>query len=313
MPASAIDDATWYYDTDYLGHPHLIAAGVLETDAGLLIVDPGPTTALETLTGKLAADGYTWDDVHALLLTHIHLDHAGATGSILKQAPHLDVYVHERGAPHMIRPERLLKSARRIYGDKMDTLWGDFLPVPEDAVHVLDGTETLTAGGRTLHVAYTPGHAQHHVSYLDPASGTAFIGDVGGMRVAGCEYIVPVMPPPDVDLAAWTESLATVRSWSPDRLFLTHCGPHTDVDHHLDVMVGRVAAFADAVRHTLDATGTTDDETLAQRFAEKELDRMRAVVDDEALQTAYERFGQPRDSWYGLARYWRKRAQAGSA
>jgi glyoxylase-like metal-dependent hydrolase (beta-lactamase superfamily II) len=312
MPTASIDDATWYYDTDYLGHPYLIAAGVLETDDGLLIVDPGPTTALQTLTEALHADGYDWDDVHALLLTHIHLDHAGATGSIVERAPHLKVYVHGRGAPHMIRPERLLNSARRIYGDEMDTLWGEFLPVPEDAVQTLDGNETLSLGGRTLEVAYTPGHAQHHVSYLDPASGTAFIGDVGGMRVTGCEYIVPVMPPPDVDLAAWSDSLATVREWAPTRIFTTHFGPHDDVAHHLDVMAGRLTNFADAVRHTLDATEHNDDEALAQRFAEKELDRMRATVEDEALRTAYARFGQPRDSWYGLARYWRKRAQAGS-
>ena len=308
MPTASIDATTWYYDTHYLGHPYLIAAGVLETDAGLLIVDPGPTTALDTLTDALAADGYSWDDVHALLLTHIHLDHAGAAGSILERAPHLDVYVHERGAPHMIRPERLLRSAKRIYGDKMDTLWGDFLPVPESAVHALDGSETLSLGGRTLHVAYTPGHAQHHVSYLDDASQTAFIGDVGGMRVTGQDYIVPVMPPPDVNVPEWAVSLATVRAWQPDRIFITHFGPHDDVDHHLDVMEERVDAFADAVRETLDDEG--NDATRAQRFAEAELERMRARVSDEAAQTAYEQFGQPRDSWYGLARYWRKRLQS---
>lgn len=311
MPTPAINATTWYYDTDYLDHPYLIAAGVLETEEGLLIVDPGPTTALETLTAKLADDGYTWDDVHALLLTHIHLDHAGATGSILERARHLTVYVHERGAPHMIRPGRLLRSAKRIYGEEMDRLWGDFLPVPDESVHVLTGGETLSLGGRTLEVAYTPGHAQHHVSYYDHASDTAFIGDVGGMRVAGSAYIVPVMPPPDVDIAAWHDSLQTVRDWNPERIFLTHFGPHDDVARHLDEMEARVDEFADDVRTRL-AAADKEHDALAQSFAEAEVQRMREAIADDDVRTAYERFGQPIDSWNGLVRYWTKRQEAAS-
>ena len=310
MDAPAIDATTWYVDTKYQGHPHLIATGVLETDAGLVLVDPGPTTSLDTLERTLQDQGVAREDLHAVFLTHIHLDHAGATGTLVDRAPHLTVYVHERGAPHMARPERLLRSARRIYGDQMDDLWGAFRAVPDDNLHVLSGGETLTIGGRTLEVAYTPGHAQHHISAFDRASGTAFIGDVGGMRVAGADYLVPVMPPPDVDVPAWHDSLRTVRNWAPERLFLTHFGPHTDVDRHLDVMAGRVTACAEAVRHTLDSAEHRSAEALAARFAEKELDRMRAAT-DEAYWTAYERFGQPRDTWHGLARYWRTRAQAG--
>jgi glyoxylase-like metal-dependent hydrolase (beta-lactamase superfamily II) len=277
----------------------------METGAGLVLVDPGPTTALETLTEKLLGAGYAWDDVHAVLLTHIHLDHAGATGTIVGEAPGVRVYVHERGAPHMRRPERLLRSARRIYGDDMDRLWGDFEPVPEDNVVALSGGETLDLGGRTVDVAYTPGHAQHHVSYLDATSGTAFIGDVGGMRVAGCDYVVPVMPPPDVDLSGWSESLDQILEWDPDRVFLTHFGPHDDVERHVTVMAERLDAFAETVRHTLDDANHHSDDDLAARFAETENARMRSAT-PEAFWTAYERFGQPRDTWYGLARYWRK-------
>jgi glyoxylase-like metal-dependent hydrolase (beta-lactamase superfamily II) len=307
MPYRSIDATTWFYDTEYQGHRFLIATGVLETEAGLLLIDPGPTPVLDTLETKLEEDGFSWEDVHAVLLTHIHLDHAGASGSLVERAPHVQVAVHERGARHMVNPERLLRSARRIYGDRMEALWGAFLPVPEANVKVLSGDETLTFGTRTLDVTYTPGHAQHHVSYFDEASGTAFIGDVGGMRVTGADYVLPVMPPPDVDLAAWTESLDRVRAWSPARLFLTHFGPHNDVKQHLEQMDARVDAFAQSVRAMLDAADDEDDERLARRFAAQELDRMQATT-DERFWTAYEQFGQPRDSWYGLARYWRKQS-----
>ena len=306
-----IDASTWYVDTEYLGHENLIATAGIDTSEGLLLVDPGPTTALETLTEKLSAAGYDWSDVTGLLLTHIHLDHAGAAGTILQHhAPDATVYVHDLGAPHMVRPGRLLASARRIYGDDMDRLWGAFESVPEDQVRVLEGGETLNIGGREIEVAYTPGHAKHHVSYLDLSSGTAFIGDVGGMRVTGSEHIVPVMPPPDVDLEGWANSLGTIISWDPDRIFLTHFGPHVDVQRHIRVMAERIDAFAETVRHTLDSNDQTSDAELASRFAEKENAHMRSVA-EERFHEAYERFGQPKDTWNGLARYWRKHALSG--
>ncbi len=307
-----IDASTWYVDTEYLGHKNLITTAGLDTDDGLLLIDPGPTTALDTVTEKLQNAGYEWSDVAGLLLTHIHLDHAGAAGTILQHhAPDANLYVHEMGAPHMIRPSRLLKSARRIYGNDMDRLWGAFEPVLEDRVIELEGGETLTIGGRTLEVAYTPGHAKHHVSYFDASSGTAFIGDVGGMRVTGSKHIVPVMPPPDVDLPGWANSLGTLIAWDPDRLFLTHFGPHEDVDRHIRIMAERIDAFAETVRHTLDRTEQVDDAELASRFAEKENAHMRSVAKEE-FHEAYERFGQPKDTWNGLARYWRKHAVSGN-
>lgn len=306
-----IDASTWFVDTEYLGHKNLIATAGIETSEGLLLVDPGPTTALETLTEKLSAAGYDWSDVTGLLLTHIHLDHAGAAGTILQHhAPDATVYVHELGAPHMVSPGRLLRSARRIYGDDMDRLWGAFESVPEDQVRVVEGGETLRIGGRDIEVAYTPGHAKHHVSYLDLASGTAFIGDVGGMRVTGSEHIVPVMPPPDVDLEGWANSLGTIISWDPERIFLTHFGPHDDIQRHIRVMAERIDAFAETVRHTLDSNDQVSDAELAARFAEKENAHMRSVA-EERFHKAYERFGQPKDTWNGLARYWRKHALSG--
>jgi glyoxylase-like metal-dependent hydrolase (beta-lactamase superfamily II) len=331
MPDRAIDATTGYYDVRYHDHERLIATAVLNTDAGPVLVDPGPTVSIDGLKKGLAADGYGWGDVHALLLTHIHLDHAGATGTIAARVAEAggraEVYVHERGAPHLVRPERLLRSARRIYGGDMDRLWGAFEAVPEAAVRPLQGGERLEVGGRALRVAYTPGHAQHHVSYLDVASGTALVGDVAGMRVAGADVILPVAPPPDVDLPAWRESLERVRAWAPDRLLLTHFGAHADVDAHLDRMRERLEATAEAVRASLrdgprsegarskgvrseGAGRKRADAERAEAFARQELDHVRVHVEDETSRSAYERFGQPRESWHGLARYWRTRSAA---
>ncbi|MDX1547563.1 MAG: MBL fold metallo-hydrolase [Rhodothermales bacterium] len=309
MPAPAIAEKTYCLDVEYQGVPRLIACGAIETAAGLLLVDPGPTASLDTLRAALADHGATLADVHALLLTHIHLDHAGATGTIVEAAPHVQVYVHARGARHLVRPERLLASAARLYGDQMDALWGAFLPTPEANVHALDGGETLRIGGRRFAVAYTPGHAVHHVSYLDEATGTAFAGDTAGMRVAGVDFIVPVAPPPDVDLPAWHRSLGVLRAWRPARLFLTHFGASESAEAHLATMAEKLDAWAEAVRRSLE--DAADDADRAAAFHADRMAVMRAHI-PEADRLPYEHFGQPRASWHGLARYWRKQARRGA-
>ncbi len=206
----------------------------------------------------------------------------------------------------MIRPERLLASARRLYGDRMEALWGEFLPVPEASVHLLEGGETLTLGGRTLEVAYTPGHAIHHVSYLDRATGTAFVGDTAGMRVCGEAFLVPVTPPPDVDLPAWRKSLDRLRAWRPDRLFLTHFGPAEDVEDHLEAYRRKLEEWVAWVRRSLD--DGSDDAARASAFQEEKMAEMRAEVPDPETRVPYEHMGQPAPSWHGIARYWRKQA-----
>lgn len=308
MKTVALGPRSWFADLQYLDTPNLIACGVLETEAGLLLVDPGPATTRATLERALADWGTGLPDVHAILLTHIHLDHAGVTGSLVAAQPGIQVYVHEVGAPHLVQPERLLRSARRLYGADMDRLWGEVLAVPEANVHPLTGGETLTLGGRTLTVAYTPGHAKHHVSYLDRAAGTAFVGDTAGMRISGVDYVLPVAPPPDVDLDAWHASLDTLRAWDPDRLFVTHFGPSADVARHLNAMAAQLDAWGVAVRASLDADD--DDETRAARFRETALQELQQHV-PEPLVPAYARFGEPSASWHGLARYWRQQDEAG--
>ena len=304
-PAAAIDEQTWYVDVNYMGAAHYIATGVLETSDGLVLVDPGPSASLEGLEKGLDARGASLDDVRAVLLTHIHLDHAGATGSLTADRSDLDVYVHRVGAHHVVDPSRLLVSARRLYGAQMDALWGEVRPVAEEQVHVVEDGDTLTLGTRQVRVLYTPGHATHHVSYLDEGSGTAFVGDTAGQRTTGVDYVLPVAPPPDVDLEAWIDSLEKLRRSEPERLFCTHCGPHDDPAAHLDQMEERLRVWGDDVRASLQ-TGE-DDEACAAAFDEEKIAALRRRVSPED-RTPYEYFGRPRESWHGLARYWRKRA-----
>ncbi len=192
-------------DLHFLGHTGVIATAAIPCDGGVVLVDPGPTSCLPALTSGLAAHGYGLGDVKALLLTHIHLDHAGAAGTLAQAWPGLPVYVHAIGARHLVHPEKLLASATRLYGADMDRLWGAFLAVPEGAIRPLDGGESLAIGDRTFDVIYTPGHASHHVSYLDTADRTAYVGDTAGIAVGG--YVLAATPPPDVDLERWQESL----------------------------------------------------------------------------------------------------------
>ncbi|MDQ7041859.1 MAG: MBL fold metallo-hydrolase [Rhodothermus sp.] len=296
-----------YLDLNYLGTDRLIACAVLEAPEGLLLVDPGPTSALENLKAALHAVGASLAEVRALLLTHIHLDHAGAAGSIVAEAPHVRVYVHRLGAPHLVDPGRLLASARRLYGELMEPLWGAVLPVPESQVVVLEGEETIRPGGRLLEVAYTPGHAVHHVSFFDPDTAIAFVGDTAGMQITGARCVLPVAPPPDIQVEAWHASLQRIARWQPRQLFVTHFGPSDDPEDHLAQMRHRLTTMAEAVRHSLDAEG--DDAQRADTFHEQVMAELQACLQDETLTARYEQFGQPRASWFGLARYWRRRQQ----
>ncbi len=273
-------------DVMHLGVPRVIGAWVVDD----VVIDPGPTSCLRSLL-----EGLDGQHPRALLLTHIHLDHAGASGSLVQRWPDLEVYVHERGARHMTDPERLLASARMLYGEDMDRRWGEMVPVPEQNLRVLHGGETLFDGA--FEVAYTPGHASHHVSYLHH-DGTAFVGDTGGVRIANSSLTVPPSPPPDIDVEKWHESIELIAAWKPERLVMTHFSASEDVEAQLAELSARL-----------------DD--WAARAREQDLDTFMAGVraeiaehaDPELLET-YEQ-AAPADQLYaGLDRYWRKRADA---
>lgn len=291
-------------DLGFRGQPRVIATGVIRAPGGLLLVDPGPASCLPALERGLVMLGHSLDEVRALLLTHIHLDHAGATGTLAARLPGLRVFVHERGAPHMIQPERLVASATRLYGDAMDRLWGPFLPTPVDDVTPLAGGEQIVVAGRPLTVAYTPGHAMHHVSYLDEETGTAYVGDTAGIRVSE-DYLIAPTPPPDIDLERWEHSLQVIEGWKPSGLFLTHFGLVAPAGDHVARFRETLGAAAALVKRTLALVGS--DEAKIAAFAERlRQDVAQAMPPDDARATE---LAAPFDQlWQGLARYYRKRA-----
>ena len=293
-----------YFDLEFLGRPRVIAVAVARGADGVALIDPGPSTCLERLRAELAAAGVSAADIRSVLLTHIHLDHAGVAGALVRENPAIEVYVHERGAPHMIAPERLLSSAARLYGADMDRLWGEFLPVPEENIRVLQGGEQVETGGRRFEVEYTPGHASHHVSYFDRDGGVAFVGDTAGVRTGQALFVMPPTPPPDIDVEVWMESIELIRRWRPATLFATHFGPHEEADAHLDAFLQHLAALAELARGLL-AEEDGDAGRLRKFVHESRLYLQRHLPVEEV--DLYD-FAAPLTlGWLGLQRYWRKR------
>jgi len=220
-----------------------------------ILVDPGPQSCEETLLAGLAGVR-----PEALLLTHIHFDHAGAAGALVRRGPDLPVYVHERGAPHMADPERLVASAARLYGGEegLRETWGEVIPVPEENLHVLSGGETVLG----FKVAYTPGHASHHVCYLHEESGWAFVGDMAGVRIPPWDLTLAPTPPPDIDVEAWEQSLDTIAAWEPAGLALTHFGTADDVPAQL-------GAVRESLRWQADLAAEDDQEAFMAALHER--------------------------------------------
>ena len=240
-----------YVDLRFLGRPGIIATAILQGPSGVALVDPGPSSTLATLTSELAAKGIALKDVRQIILTHIHLDHAGVTGSLVHQNPEIEVYVHERGAPHMIDPSRLLASATRLYGADMDRLWGEFAAVPADRVNVLRGGERFESAGRELLVEYTPGHASHHVSYFDPSSRVAFVGDTAGIREPAETTSCRRRRHRTSTSRPGARARTGFSSWDPDTLFLTHFGPFHGSRLHFQQLFDRLGEWSRTVRRLL--------------------------------------------------------------
>ena len=229
-------------DLDFMGTEQVIASFLLldERGASAALIETGPTTCLDRLTAGLKEHGVSNEDVRQVFVTHIHLDHAGASGHLSELLPNATFYVHEVGYPHLADPSKLVKSASRIYGERMEELWGEARPVPEDSIVILkDKSETETAGG-VLVAHDTPGHAYHHLAYLEPDSGALFTGDVAGIRLPGQSYIRPPTPPPEIDVEAWIQSINYIRQIGPNSLWPTHFGSYYDVERHLGELEQRL-------------------------------------------------------------------------
>src|ERR671917_669771 len=229
-------------DLGFMDTEEVIASFLLlgEDGASAALVETGPTKCLDRLTAGLKDRGVSHEDVRQVFLTHIHLDHAGASGHLSEMLPNATFYVHEVGYPHHADPSKLVKSATRIYGERMDELWGETRPVPEDRIRVLkDGEETEAAGG-VLVAHDTPGHAYHHLAYLEPDSGSLFTGDVAGIRLPGQSYVRPPTPPPEIDIEVWVQSINYIRQIGPASLWPTHFGRYEDVERHLGELEQRL-------------------------------------------------------------------------
>jgi glyoxylase-like metal-dependent hydrolase (beta-lactamase superfamily II) len=273
-------------DLRHLGHDRVIGCYLLETDDGPALQDCGPASCIPELKARLGERGLELQDVRHLLLSHIHLDHAGAAGALVREHPGLQVHVSEVGAPHLIDPERLERSARRLYGDDFDRLWGELVPVPEANVHEV--SERVLG----LDCLPSPGHASHHVCYL-AADGTLFAGDAAGVRIQPSTFVLPPTPPPEVDLEAWARTLDELEARRPVRLALIHFGVAEDVERHLRDLRARLREWAERVRD-----GASEGE-----FGEA------AAADLGADRDAYEQAMPFWQSYAGLKRYWEKSAE----
>jgi glyoxylase-like metal-dependent hydrolase (beta-lactamase superfamily II) len=263
--------------------PRVIGSYLVDTDDGPALFDCGPTSTLDNLRTGLRMRGRELGEIRHLLLSHIHLDHAGAAGVIVREHPHVTVHVSEIGAPHLVDPSRLEASARRLYGPSFDGLWGELAPVPEQNVRVV-GDHVLG-----LQAFATPGHARHHVCYLDP-DGTLLAGDACGVRIEPNTLVLPPTPPPDVDVDAWTTTLDEIERREPRRFALVHFGVFDDTRSQLDALRARLSEWRDLVADGLSEAA----------FAERVRERVRDQIDDF---TVYERAMPLWQSYAGLKRY----------
>jgi len=304
-----IAPGTWLIDLQFQDRALAIASAAIETSAGVLIVDPGPSTCRERLMVELASAGIGPGDVHGLLVTHIHLDHAGASGTLVREHPHWKVYVHERGAQHLIDPSKLLASATRLYGDQMDRLWGEFAPVPASSVVCLKGGERLVFGSHRIDVEIFKGHATHHVGYFDRTNGIVYAGDTAGIRTADDPYVYPPTPPPDINLDEWRETVGLMRRWEPTGIFITHFGYKRDPVAHLDALEAEIEYWGRFSGELL-ASGR-DEQTLGREFVEGIVARITATIGAERA-AAYVAAAPLSHCWAGLVRYWQKRLSLGT-
>jgi glyoxylase-like metal-dependent hydrolase (beta-lactamase superfamily II) len=273
-------------DLHFGGRAGAIGVYLVETDDGIALFDCGPASTLPALEAGLASHGLDFGTVRHLLLSHIHLDHAGAAGSLVRSHPGLTVWVSDVGAPHLVDPSRLERSARRLYGDAFDVLWGELAPVPKESIRIADGD---VLGWEAFP---TPGHASHHVSYF--RDGTLLAGDATGVRMPGSDYVLPVSPPPDIDVELWHATAAAIRARSPERLALIHFGVYDDVATHLDRFDAELDVWAKRV-----GDGMELDEFV-------ELAQADAGPDVES----YDKVAPLWQCWHGLKRYWDKRRES---
>ncbi len=292
-------------DLNFQGRPHAIAAFLIRQGDAVVLIESGPGSTLAALQAGLAKEGLTAADVTHVLLTHIHLDHAGAAGWLANHGA--EIYVHPIGAPHMLNPEKLIASAARIYGERMESLWGEFLPVPQNQLKVPNDAETIKIGNAEFIPLNTPGHAEHHYSYL--FEDIIFCGDVGGVRIPGYPYLRVPMPPPELHLERWHASIARLRKQNVARIAPTHFGIFDNVEWHLREVEKGLDSAARWLEEVMPADPPV--EQLRQSFTAWMLAEGEQMGLDAEAVKAYELANPLGMSADGLMRYWKKVRNAG--
>jgi glyoxylase-like metal-dependent hydrolase (beta-lactamase superfamily II) len=278
--AHQLDDHVWLIDTLHQGQPGVVASYLLDGPHGPGLVDVGSGATFENLLAGVRAAGCDPLRIERIILTHIHLDHAGATGALVQALPRARVYVHRLGAPHLIDPSRLVRSARRIYGERMSELWGEIIPVPPERITVVDEGDVIAVGPGMMRVFYTPGHAVHHVAPFDERHGYLFPGDVAGVRLEDPPLVRPPTPPPDLSLEDWYASLDRILALHPRRLFLPHFGAVDAIDAHIAQLRERLRDWGDLA--LADMRAHLDAESIARTFAESDVERLAELRDPDA-------------------------------
>lgn len=304
--AVQVAEHVWVLDTLFQGEPGVIASYLLAGPRGLALVDVGSAASVEQVLAGVRAAGFDPSEIEHLVLTHVHLDHAGAAGTLVRLLPRAQVYVHRIGAPHLVDPTKLVSSAQRIYGDRMQELWGTMEPVPAARITQVDEGDVLRVGSHALHVLYTPGHAIHHVALYDEAHNAVFAGDVAGVRLAGMDFVRPPTPPPDLNLEDWMTSIKRLDALHLETLYLPHFGRATGVDTHLAQLGDRLHEWGRLMLAGI-REGRTDHELAADLAAHADGDVVKAAGDDGAAAIRrYELATNYLMSAQGYIRYYRK-------
>ncbi len=303
--AEQLDSDLWVIDTVFQGEPGVIASYLLTGAHGLALIDVGSGSTVEQVLSGIRAAGFDPADVAHLVLTHVHLDHAGAAGALVRHMPNAQVYVHHIGAPHLVDPTKLLGSAARIYGEAMERLWGTMEPVPQNRIQILADEQTIMVGSRRLRALDTPGHAIHHLAYFDDERQELFAGDIAGVRLQGSDLVRPPTPPPDLNLEDWYGSLDRIAALKPVALYLPHFGRVTSIASHIDQLRRRLSEWG-----TLMLAGIRQDQPdveLANQLARvTDAEIAGSNVADGSVIARYELAANYLMSAQGYVRYYRK-------
>lgn len=297
----------WKVSLPFQGEEGIVGSYLLEGNGELALIDPGPGSTLEALLDAIRMAGLDPQDLTHIFPTHVHLDHAGATGALVRRFPGAQVYVHSNGAPHLLDTTKLVASALRIYGDDMERLWGQIEPTPSQNLHTLEGGDVLNVAGRRLEIHYAPGHAIHHVVFFDPEAGELFAGDVAGVRLEDIDYVRPPTPPPDLDLEAWYSSIDMIKDLRPDVLYIGHFGAVREIESHFASLRERLLAWGEFVLKAMkESKGEVE---ITTELRETMLPGLERVIHNDHDLLRFEIAANYPMTVQGYMRYWKLKSQ----